>query len=151
MQKLDDIANKIQQELQDLCMCDITSDVIIINEAFFHCFDPSSYYVTYRARLSGTLDTDSRTIISYIEAWVSLGPSIPVQDALLMIDSECPVPVTSLEEGECSEAPVSSRDNTPVIIGSVVAAVLILAVLVIAIAVFIKVWKNRHETQKAKK
>ena len=126
-------------------MCNITSDNI--DGEFFKCFDPSSFYVTYRARLSGI--PNSHILVSYIEDWVSGGASVLVQGVQIMLDSMCPTSITSFDDGECSESPTSatsqsSSDNTAAIIGGVVAIVLIIAVLVCGMAVFFMLWKSRH-------
>ena len=144
-QKLEDITSVLQETLGDLCACNFTSNKI--DKTFFHCFDPLSYYVTYRARLSGTPETDSHTLISHIEDWVSGGPSILVQGVLLIIDNECSVSISSVDDGECRKSPTSqsTTDNTAAVIGGVVVAiVLIIALLVFGMAVLVLVWKSRH-------
>ena len=146
VQKLQDVTNEVLEELNDLCTCDITSDNI--DKTSFRCFDPSSYFVTYRARLSGTPNITSHKLVSYIEDWVSGGTSIPVQGVLLRIDNECPVSIESLNDRECKETTTSSspQSSTAAIIGGVVVAVvLIIAVLVFALTVFlVLVLKSRH-------
>ena len=127
-------------------MCNITSDNI--DDGFFICFDPSSLYVTYRARLSGI--PDSHILVSYIEDWVSGGASVLVQGVQIKLDSVCPVSIASFDDGECSESPTSpscqcSSNNTVAIIGGVVAIVLIIAVLVIGMSVLVLVWKSHHK------
>ena len=49
--------------------CGITSD--IIDRQSFSCYPESPTYVTYRARLEGTSETDSGSLISLIEDRVS--------------------------------------------------------------------------------
>ena len=168
IQKLEDVTNTVQKTLSDLCMCNITSDNI--DDEFFTCFDPSSLYVTYRARLSCV--PDSHILVSYIEDWVSGGASVLVQGVQIRLDTVCPVSITSFGDGECSESPTpatsqsssdntsttrsttdntasTTTDNTAAIIGGVVVAiVLIIAVLVFGMTVLILVWKSRHGNQK---
>ena len=99
-QKLEDIANAVLEELTDSCSdCGITND--IIDKQSFSCFPESPTYVTYRARLEGTSETDSGSLISLIEEWVSGGASIIVTGVLMTVDSECSVAISSLSEGEC--------------------------------------------------
>ena len=146
-QKLEDITSAVVEELNELCQCGVSSDNI--DEAFFRCFEPSSLYVTYRARLSGTPDSDSHTLVSYLEDWVSGGPTIPVQSILMTIDSNCLVVIDGFGEGECDKTPTSqsstSTDNTAAtIIGfTIVVAVLlvIIAVLIFALALL---WRSHH-------
>ena len=101
--------------------------------------------MTYRARLSGTAEITSHTLLSYIEDWVSGGPSILVQGALLIIDHECPVSITAVDDGECipditTESPNFTR---PVIIGgTVVAVVLIISTTLVIVVVLVR--RSRH-------
>ena len=94
----------------------------------------SSSYVTYRARLEGTSQTDSLYLISLIEDWVESGrASIIVTGVILTVDSQCPVAISSLSEGECSPTipppPPPSSDSLPSLIATVTAGVLGLILL----------------------
>ena len=162
-----DITNAVLEELTASCAeCGITDD--IIDKQTLACFPESPTYVTYRARLEGTSETDSGSLISLIEEWVSGGASIIVTGVLMTVDSECSVAISSLSEGECSptqppttepttssitttntdttpSTDISSSDNTVFIVGGVVAVILIIAIVLIVtiIAVVITV-KSRH-------
>ena len=118
--------------------CGITSD--IIDRQSFSCNPESPTYVTYRARLEGTSETDSGSLISLIEDWVRGGASIIVTGVRLTVDSECSVAISSLSEGECdtttSTSSPSSSDNIA-IIGGIVAAVVIVLIVAIAVTVVI--------------
>ena len=117
------------EELTDSCAdCGITND--IIDNQQFSCFPESPTYVTYRARLDGTSETDSGSLISLIEEWVNGGTSIIVTGVLMTVDSECSVAISSLSEGECL-----TSDNNMIIITMVVSA--IVGIMVIAIIVVI--------------
>ena len=122
-------------------MCDITSDNI--DEGLLRCFDTSSNYVTYRARLSGFFETGRDKFISYIEDWVSGGPIVRVQGVLLEVDAGCPVSITSFNDRECVSSSNSqsstddASDTTAIIGGVVIAIVLIIAVTVIITAIVI--------------
>ena len=93
---------------------------------------------------------------------MSGGPSISVRGALLRIDHECQVSITSVNDGECIEqlssensttfittsftkalcSSQNSTESTPAIIGgTVVALTLIIAVLVF---VLVLMFKCRH-------
>ena len=116
--------------------CGITSD--IIDTQSFSCNPESPTYVTYRARLEGTSETDSGPLISLIEDWVKGGPSIVVDGVRMTVDSECSVAISSLSEGECDTTTSStSSSNNAAIIGGIVAAVVIVLSIVIAITVVI--------------
>ena len=98
---MEDVSGAIIEQLTASCAeCGVTND--IIDKQSFACFPESPTYVTYRARLEGTSETDSGSLISLIEKWVSGGASIIVTGILLRVDSECSVAISSLSEGECS-------------------------------------------------
>ena len=163
--KLVDITSAVLERLSASCVdCGIDSD--IIDRQSFACYPESPTYVTYRARLEGTFETDSGSLISLIEEWVSGGASIIVTGVLMTVDSECSVAISSLSEGECfptqpptidTEPPITdnttdtqtdqtSTDNTAAIIGGVVAVVivLIIAITVIVMVIVVLVMKNRR-------
>ena len=155
-QKLEDITSAVLEELTGSCAeCGITSD--IIDRESFACYPESPTHVTYRARLEGTSETDSGSLISLIEDWVSGGAGIIVTGVLMTVDSECSVAISSLSEGECSSSTTtsnsqSSSDNTAAIIGGVVAVLLIIAmsITVIAVALILKHCRGNLSIKKAK-
>ena len=133
------------------CARGITVD--IIDKQSFACVPESPTYVTYRARLEGTSETDSDSFISLIEEWVSGGASIIVTGVLMTVDTECSVAISSLSEGKCSPTTESTMITTestmitdgikmPVIIGGVVGVILVIslpiAAVVIAVALIMK-------------
>ena len=145
-EKLGDITRAILKELALLCTdCGITDD--IIDEQSIFCSEKSPEFLIYRARLKGTAHTDSRTLRSLIEEWVSRGGSIIVTGILMPIDSECAVAISSLSEAECETSSTdtntsSTNNSTGAIIGGVVAAILIAIALVIVAIVALK--RHRH-------
>ena len=164
--KLEDITNAVLEELTASCAeCGITDD--INDKQSFACFPESPTYVTYRARLEGTSETDSGSLISLIEEWVSGGASIIVTGVLMTVDSECSVAISSLSEGECSptQPPIYSTDPTPdiistdtsaasestnsaAIIGGVVAVILIVSVaLTVTVITVVFIMKIRQGTE----
>ena len=115
------ITSAVLQQLTVSCTeCGVTSD--IIDTPSFACFPESPTSVTYRARLEGTSETDSGSLISLIEEWVRDGTSIIITGVLMTVDSECSVTISSLSEGECHQPPsdpttdrassMSSTDST---------------------------------------
>ena len=111
VQKLEDITNAVLEELTGSCAeCGITSD--IIGRPSFACYPESPTHVTYRARLEGSSETDSGSLISLIDDWVSGGASIIVTGVLMAVDSECSVAISSLSEGECSVIQTPTTDPT---------------------------------------
>ena len=140
------ITNTVLEELTDMCPhCGITNDVI--DKQLFACFSESPTYVTYRARLGGISETDSGSLISLIEEWVSGGASIIVAGVLMTVDSKCSVAISSLSEGECltSDSSASSCSDTGAIIAGVVVIILIIAITIIIVAVVtLMIVKHRH-------
>ena len=149
--------------------CDITTDNI--DKEAFRCFSESPTHVTYRARLGGTLETNSSELTPLLEKWVRGGPSVTVNRVIMTVDPKCSVVISSLSEEECLLPPTaspttstmnpepsieamdastdqssSSPDNTPAIIGAVV-ALIVVAILIIAISltvIAIAALKYRH-------
>ena len=147
----DNITNAVIEELTASCAeCGITDD--IIDEQSFACFPESPTYVTYRARLEGTSETDSGSLISLIEEWVSGGTSIIVTGVLVTVDSECSVAISSLSEGECSPTQPPTTDTSTAIIGGVVAVIVIVSVAItITIIAVTLIVKNRHNNMSIQK
>ena len=158
---MEDVTSAIVRELTRSCAeCGINSD--IIDEQSFACFPESPTHVTLRARLRGSSETDSDSLISLLESWVSGGATIIVTGVLMTVDPECSVAITSLSEGECSMTTThppdttasstttsshSSTDNTAAITGGVVVAVvliIVVAVLIFGIVALRLVLKNRR-------
>ena len=124
-------------------MCNITKDNVA-HEPFLVCSDASSHFVTYRSGVSATSDdVGSQMLVSYIEDWVSSGPTVHVRGTLMKIDNECSVSITSYVDDLCadvattaSEISASTSTNNSQqstdISGAIVGG--ILSVLVIAIS-----------------
>ena len=146
------IANAVLNQLTVSCIeCGINSDIIDKKQQSFICFPESPTSVTYRARLEGTSETDSGSLISLIEEWVSSGASIIVTGVLMTVDSECSVAITSLGEGECQSPTIepttepisngtmttsgSTTDNTAAVVGGVVAVILIITFAAVAVII----------------
>ena len=149
-EKLEDITSAVVKELTASCAeCGISSD--IIDEQSFSCFPESPTHVTFRARLRGSSETDSVSLISLLESWVSGGATIIVTGVLMTVDAECSVAISSLSEGECvpdtettSSTSQSSTDNTAAIIGGVVAVVFIIALSIFGIVALILKSRRRE-------
>ena len=110
-EKLEDITSAVLEELTDSCAeCGISSD--IIDRQSFACFPESPTHVTFRARLGGSSETDSGSLISLLESWVGGGSTIIVTGVLMTVDAECSVVISSLSEGECSMTTTQPPDTT---------------------------------------
>ena len=139
-------------------MADVTTAILDVLNAscqecgigLLKCFSNSSSYVTYRARLEGTSQADSLSLISLIEDWVeSGGASIIVTGVILKVDSQCPVAISSLSEGECTTQQNLSDDSevdskvpiTTIAISAGVLGLIILFIIVVIAA--IKYYRQR--------
>ena len=98
-QKLSDITAAVVKWFQTSC---VECAPEMIDNQFFVCYPESPSHVTYRARLEGTSERGSDSLISLIEDWVRGGPGVIVTGVLMTVDSHCSVAITSLSEGECS-------------------------------------------------
>ena len=154
----------MQEVLSDSCQCQITTDSI--DEELFACSEDSPIYVTYRARLSGTSERDSASLISLVKDWVATGPTVRVMGVLMMVDKNCPVAISEFGEDICSILPsesstpttidstdsssYQSADTTAIMGGTtVVIIVLITAAIVIAIALIIRCHPRKYSTNQA--
>ena len=141
--KLADITSSVLKGLTDSCHCQVS--ISSIDEESFVCFEESENYVTYRARLNGTLIKNSA---SFIKEWVSSGPNIHVRRVLMRVDTQCSVVISDFSEEECSGPSSETHDvtttfitddgrreddqsdNTPAIVGGVAAVIIVLIVTV---------------------
>ena len=152
-------------QLTDSCTdCGITSD--ITDKKSFSCYPESPTHVTYRARLEGTSETDSGSLISLIEDWVKGGASIIVTGVLMTVDKKCSVPISSLSEGECvlpttetltttveivnDNSPTSftssegSSDNAAIIGGTVAIVIVLIVAITLVIIVALRLALKNH-------
>ena len=152
-QKLEDIRNAVINELSKSCHCQITADNIDQEQLGCSDLHASSNYVTYEARLIGTLEKDSAFLTSLIEDWASSGPSIRVQGVLLGLGEDC---TSDVSAGVCSVfgGQTDTREcpstNSGAIVGAVVAvaAVLIIAAIAVATLLILRNRRGKFSVQK---
>ena len=139
----------------------------IVDRPSFVCYPESPSHVTYRARLEGTSERGSDSLISLIENWVRGGPGVIVTGVLMTVDSHCSVAISSLSEREClpppantdptviggvdSPAPDTGANQEGLIAGAVVAVVVIVLIIAITIAIVVIVLKSRRGKVSLKK
>ena len=148
---MEDITSALLQQLISPCPdCEMND---IIDMQLIDCGSES--VIVYRARLEGTSQTDSSSLISLIEDWVNTGPSLIVTGILMKVDSECAVAISSLSDGECiqistdsSPSSTSSSQTSSAIIGGVVATVIVITVGVVIVIVSVLVFKARQTCEK---
>ena len=159
--KLEHITAAVVKELK--LSCSECGPEMIDNQLFV-CYPESPSFLTYRARLEGTSETDSGSLVSLIEAWArGGGASLILTGVQMSLDSSCAVAISSLNEPECSPshtptaispstdmpAVERSSDEEPAqvsdaIIGGVVAVVIALIITIAVITIIILVLRNRH-------
>ena len=136
----------------------------IIDRPSFVCYPESPSHVTYRARLEGTSERGSDSLISLIEDWVSGGPGVIVTGVLVTVDSHCSVAISEREclpppantdptviGGVDSPAPDTGANQEGLIAGAVVAVVVIVLIVAITISIVVIVLKSRRGKVSLKK
>ena len=138
-QKLEDVKSALLEELKLSC-AECSSDTIDMQS--FSCYEESPTHITYRARLEGTSERDSDTLISTIEEWVRGGTSLIVTGIRMTVDSDCSVAISSPDEPECSlSTPVMNSDsatNTPLIVAGVAGVIVTATAALILIMCLLK-------------
>ena len=125
-------------EINNSCQCQITAENI--DQEQLTCFVNSSNYMTYLARLSGTSDIDSMSLVTLIESWVSRGPTILVQGVLMGLGEDC---LSDVSAGVCSLFDGhTDNNNRGVIMGSVIAAAAVLITAAITVVTLL-IWRSR--------
>ena len=107
--KLSDITAAVVNQLQTSCG-ECAPEIEMIDNHFFVCYPESPSHVTYRARLEGTSERESDSLISLIEDWVSGGPGVIVTGVLMTVDRHCSVAISFLSERECPPPPANTTD-----------------------------------------
>ena len=126
----------MQEKLNSSCQCQITNDTI--DEEFFACFEASPNSVTYQARLSGTFERDSASLISLIEDWVSTGPTIHVRGVLMWVGEECSMAISDLSCRNDKHNKVNDGEVPAMIFGLVVVFIMLISIILILILVVVK-------------
>ena len=154
--KLEHITAAVVKELKS--SCSECGPEMIDNQLFVVCNPESPSFLTYRARLEGTSERDSGSLVSLIEDWVRGGEASLIMTGVLMtVDSHCSVAISSLSQPQCppssSDMPAVERssDDEPAqvsdaIIGGVVAVVIVLivAITIAVITIIFLILRNRR-------
>ena len=134
----------MEQLILSCAKCGITSD--IITKPSFACDSDSPKSVTYHARLEGTSETDSGSLISVIEEWVSGEASIIVTGILMTVDSECSVAVSSVSEEMCSTTVINTggANITPITAATIGGIVTVLTIMFAVVAIIMTLILKKH-------
>ncbi|CAI8048273.1 Netrin receptor DCC [Geodia barretti] len=161
--KLEHITAAVVKELKSSCS---ECGPEMIDNQLFVCYLESPSFLMYRARLEGTSETDSGSLVSLIEAWVrGGGASLILTGVLMTLDSHCSVAISSLSQPpQCSPSSTPTATSSPstdmppverssdeepaqvydAIIGGIVAVVLIVAITIAVITIVFLVLKERR-------
>ena len=153
-EKLEDVKSALLEQLKLSC-AECSSDTIDMQS--FSCYEESPTHITYRARLEGTSERDSGTLISMIEEWVRGETSLIVTGIRMTIDSDCSVAISSPDEPECSPSPITtpvmpeminsnSATNTPSVVAGVVVVIVIIVIATTALISIMCILKRRHRS-----
>ena len=140
--KLEQVTAAIVERLN--ISCEECGRENIIGSEFFFCYPESPSFLTYRARLKGTSETDHGSLVLLIEAWVrGGGVSLILTGVRMTVDSRCSVTISDVNEDECSQmttsAPVSSnRAIAAAAIGGVMATINTIALLAVVVFLFLR-------------
>ena len=113
--------------MDEICQCGFSRETFhnVDTTAAFQCFDNSPTAVTFRGVIGVALTANSSQVISYMEQWVAMNPTIVVQSSRLSVDSDCNVKINSFNDPECgSETSTDGSANTGAIVGGAVGGVL---------------------------
>ncbi len=154
---MESILEELPQEIEKLCGCGFTAQQLIQGE--FQCLSRTEE-VTYRAKLSGTVNASNSDIIADIEEWVISGQaSLRVQGVRRLLDRTClPVAVESFSAQECGgggtpttettgTSDTHSNNTAAVVGGVVVVVVLIIAIAMVVPVIAVLVLKRRRRAQ----
>ncbi|CAI8047838.1 hypothetical protein GBAR_LOCUS26463, partial [Geodia barretti] len=109
--KLEHITAAVVKELKSSCS---ECGPEMIDNQLFVCYPESPSFLTYRARLEGTSERDSSSLVSLIEAWVrGGGANLILTGVLMTVDSNCAVAISSLNEPECSPSHTPTATSSP--------------------------------------
>ena len=132
--------NNIISAVDEICQCGFSRETFhnADTTAAFQCFDNSPTAVTFRGEIGAALTDNSSQVISYMEQWVAMNPTIVIQSSRLSVDSDCNVKINSFNDPECgSETSTDGSANTGAIVGGAVGGVLATLIIAVSLAVIV--------------
>ena len=138
--------------MDDLCQCGFSGKTFHDTTARFQCFDNSPTAVTFRGEIGSTMGANSPQVISYMEKWVAMNPTIVIQSSRLSVDGNCNVKIDSFNDPECgSMIPTVQDDSDDINIGAIIGlAGGVLTTLIIAVSLVVVVVVLLVRTRKKK-
>ncbi len=92
--KIDAVLEAISQSLNAYCSCDIQRSYF--DDAHFMCNEIDKDRVILQARVAGTSQSDSKTLLDYLELWLQSSPKVAIRGKLLSTDARCDVSIESI-------------------------------------------------------
>ena len=131
--KKEDMLNSVISAVDGICQCELSRETFY--NVVFHCFDTTTA-VTFRGEVGAAVKANSSQVISYMEQWVAMNPTIVIQSSSLSIDSKCNVKIDSFNDSECGSM---MNDGGSVITDPIVGGVAggVLATLIIAVSLVV--------------
>ena len=138
------------QIINQRCQCGLSAECI--TEGAFQCFENLDQQVTFRARLSGTAQTNTSLLLAHLENFVfQTDSTIAVEGVRLDVDSSCSVVINSFGDPQCtitttldSTTTMAAQSDTAAIVGGVVAVIVVVAVTIIIIAIAAMITRSRR-------
>ena len=149
LQRIDNIVTTLAQNIVRRCE-DCQFNSTFLSDSQLRCFDESPQIVTFRTQLSGTTQTSTVELVSYIELWISDSEGVVVEGVFLGFQTTCSLVINSLDAVECPGGSTDANDNLGGIVGGVMVAVLLFILVVLAIVtliVFIKKQRTLARSQ----
>ena len=143
--------------MDEICQCGFSRETFqnVDTTAVFQCFDISPTAVTFRGEIGVALTANSSQVISYMEQWVAMNPTIVIQSSRISVDGNCNVKINSFNDPECgsmtstmSDGSATTSANTGAIVGGAVIAALI---IVVSLAVVLLVTCQKKASYKVDK
>ena len=139
----------ITSAVDEICQCGFSRETLhnADTTAAFQCFDNSPTSVTFRGEIGVALTANSSQVISYMEQWVAMNPTIVIQSSRLSVDGSCNVKIDSFNDPECgSETSTDGGETSTVNDGSATTGAIVggavggvLATLIIAVSLALTV------------
>ena len=131
--------NSVTSAVDEICQCGFSRETFhnVDTTAAFQCFDNSPTAVTFRGEIGAVLTANSSQVISYMEQWVAMNPTIVIQSSRLSVDGSCNVKIDRFNDPECGRETSTDDSANTSIVGGAVGGVLATLIIVVSLAVIV--------------
>ena len=153
--KIDAALGEISQSLNTYCSCDIQRSYF--DDAQFTCNELDKDRVILQARVAGTSQSDSKTLLDYLQLWIQNSPNVTIRGERLSTDARCDVAIESIGDiSDCnnitrfteypsmSDGNLTAEEIVSIVLGSAGIGCLMLIAALIGLLCFTK-FKPRYE------